>query len=156
MASVQARTNRDGSVTHRLMYYVQRKLRSISFTDANEAKHWAHVFDVLGPDAGKRALQEALGQVAPPPPEPTIEEMVLRHIELLTGIQAGTRADYVTHAHRDIVPLIGDVRRSEITKPSGLSGSTSWRIEACRARRSRTGTVCCRPRSRPRPSRRGT
>ncbi|MDP9825188.1 tyrosine-type recombinase/integrase [Kineosporia succinea] len=101
------------------MYYVQRKLRSISFTDANEAKHWAHVFDVLGPDAGKRALQEALGQVAPPPPEPTIEEMVLRHIELLTGIQAGTRADYVTHAHRDIVPLIGDVRRSEITKAVG-------------------------------------
>lgn len=137
MASIHTRKNRDGSTTWRLFYTdASKKQRSVGFDSQEAAESWAGIFDTLGPVAALRSLKEAQGLIEPTGPDPTVEEMILAHIKELTGIQSGTRADYLTHARRDIFPHVGHYRRSEWTTKDlaadwvntldeqGLSGKT--------------------------------
>jgi integrase len=109
MASIQQRTRRDGTSTWAVLYVIDKRQTSVTFTDSDTAEQ----FRVLVNTVGARRAMDAWGIPVTAKIEPTsamtIGEWLRRHIDHLTGCEQKTLDDYNRYRDRDILPFFGDI-----------------------------------------------
>lgn len=118
MSSYEARTNSDGSVSHRIRFRYQGKNKAVPFDTLEGAQSWQAILDALAKDGddGKAralALLDAPRERAVPR---TVYQQVTHHIEHLTGITDGTRAKYRRIAKARLEPAFGRVLLGDLTR----------------------------------------
>ena len=114
MASVRAR-KRAGGTSYAVLFTHDGKQRSVTFTDQRQARQLAAQITAVGPTLALAALRGGLDAT---PDTPTVREAMARMIDGLTGITDGTRADYHAHARRDILPALGHLPVTSLTRDS--------------------------------------
>jgi integrase len=91
---------------YRLQYRLDGREKVLTFTDRKRAEHWLKVFNAIGPEAALKALADDLELNAG---VPTVRRVVGDHIDQLTGITHGTRAEYRRMVEWDIYRRLGDL-----------------------------------------------
>src|SRR4051812_40648460 len=112
MASIQPRKNADGTVSFRVMYRTDGKMRSTAFRDHKAAREYARLVDRLGGDAAEKIRGVRADASAD---TPTLEEWFDHHLTHLTGVTPGTVAEYRRIANRTWLPLLGMLPIDAIT-----------------------------------------
>ena len=107
MASVHERRRLDGTVVYVLRCRERGVNRSATFEDRRSADRAARAIE-----AGQ-TLDELLGLSSKNTQEPTVEELLARHIRQLTGVTDRTREDYERQAARHILPELATIRYPE-------------------------------------------
>lgn len=101
MASIRARTRRDGTPTWAVLYSLDGRQSSVTFTDADEAEQFRAMASALGP---RRALDAwGIGDTARSAPERdtvTLAGWLEAHIAQLTGVERKTVDDYERYARQ--------------------------------------------------------
>jgi integrase len=116
VAYLDTRTNTSGLVSYRVKYRdTGGKERVVTFETAAAAEEWRDVCNAIGPARALRLLDEEDATAG----APSVAELLAAHIAGLTGIERGTREDYLRHAARDITPHLGErpadrVRRADV------------------------------------------
>lgn len=85
---------------------------SETFATKKEADRFCQLLDALGPQGAIDALYEA-EQAAT---VPTLDRLAAEHIELLTGIEDGTRLSYQRLWDRTWSPLLGHIPANRLTR----------------------------------------
>lgn len=118
MSSIESRRNqRTGEVTWRVRYRHKGRNRAVTFTTQEAAQSWREKLDLLGHDTARGLL----GEVVTEAPR-TVVAQVRHHVEHLTGVEAGTRAKYLTliDNHLDMPPLsttlVTDLTRDHVAQ----------------------------------------
>lgn len=114
-ASIQPRISRNGTVTYRVMFRHDGKLRSASFPDMPSARRFEREVERFGPEhaldvLGRRTGTHLTSGV------PLLREIVDHHIDHLTGVTPGTRAEYRRTAARSFLPKLGELPVDVITR----------------------------------------
>ena len=131
MASIETRTTAGGT-TYRVRFRHAGRQRSLAFESLETAEAWRRLVEVNA--------EQALATLEGPPDAPapmTVLDAVHAHIEQLTGVEAGTRANYRGMAKRHIEPhalasrLASRATRADVgawvtwlQEERGLSGKT--------------------------------
>lgn len=131
MASIETRETRRG-ISHRVRFRHEGKNRSLAFSTLKAAEGWMRLVEV-NPEQALAALEAPTADVLPP----TVLDMVEAHIAQLTGVEAGTRANYRGMAARHLEPhplagrLASAATRADVgawvtwlQEERGLSGKT--------------------------------
>ncbi|ADG98556.1 integrase family protein [Segniliparus rotundus DSM 44985] len=105
MSSIRVRARKDGSSYTQVMFRLHGKQTSESFDDHREALKWQALLDRVGPEKARLVLNSA----QEPQTLMTVEELVVRHIEQLTGLERGTLQKYERYLRNDISPCIGSL-----------------------------------------------
>ncbi len=92
MASLRQSLRSDGTVAFRVLYRHEGKQRSETFDNATAQRAFCANVDRLGPQAALEILAAYEG--ASTAAVPTLAEQIDHHVESLSGIEDGTRADY--------------------------------------------------------------
>ncbi|UYL86894.1 tyrosine integrase [Gordonia phage RavenCo17] len=111
MASIQSRTHKDGSTTHRVIWRADGRQRSLTFVDLPSAVDFRRNVDVHGPDEAMRVLD----LIDAGRREMTLAQWLTAHVDGLTGIQEGTRKRYRGYIKADLAD-IGTLPLSAITE----------------------------------------
>lgn len=117
MASVTARRLANGDVKWRVQFRIGERMCQETFADEKNARSFGGLVDRVGGAAARKTLQarQNKGDVTP-----TLADYTARYLDidsgLLTGIEPGTRAEYVRVAGRSFLPIIGDLPIDAITK----------------------------------------
>lgn len=117
MASLTERPRAGGRTVWLLSFQLDGRQRSLTFQTAKGkggGLEWQKTFDALGP---KRALALFTAELEANADTPTITELVRKHIDGLTGVTEGTRADYHKHLKRSIAPYLGDLPATVLAHP---------------------------------------
>lgn len=122
MASIEERTNTDGTTSHRVRFRHNGKNQAKTFHDAADANEFHQAVELLGAERALALLPSA--GAAPTPREHirTLAQQVAHHIDHLTGIEEGTRRKYRKIAAGRIDPtplgrmLIGDITRDDVSR----------------------------------------
>lgn len=109
--SIRFRTRNDGSTYTQVRYRINGRSGSVSFDDHAEAVQ----FDELVTKVGAAKALEITRIVASSDRALTVAQWLERHIEHLTGVDAGTRAQYVRYTANDIAPVLGDIPLTALT-----------------------------------------
>lgn len=109
MASINSRTHKDGSTTHRVLWREGKKQRSLSFVDIDSAERFRVNIDRHGPAEALSILN-----VVDTSSEPTLSQWLTEHVDGLTGVQEGTRKRYRGYIVRDLDGL-GHLPLSAVT-----------------------------------------
>ena len=112
MSSYEARTNSDGSVSHRIRFRYQGKNKAVPFVTIEQAQSWQTILDAVGADRALALLEQPTAAAIPR----TVSQQVEHHIEHLTGITDGTRAKYRRIAKARLDPVFGKVLLGDITR----------------------------------------
>lgn len=108
------------SVTGRVTYRVRVRINGRSTTETFDSKPAAEVFRhrVMDPQIGpERAVAlRAREDTASDDYIPTLAEELKSHVEALTGVQPGTREEYLRMAARTWLPMLGSLRVDEIAR----------------------------------------
>lgn len=131
MASIETRTTGTGT-SHRVRFRFEGRQRSLAFDTRKAAEAWMRLVEI-NPEQALAAL------VAPKDADlpATVIDMLETHIDQLTGVEAGTRANYRGMVRRHVEHhtigsrLAGKVTRAEVgtwvtwlQEERGLSGKT--------------------------------
>lgn len=95
MATIQERKRKDGSSSYRVFGRIKKRLHGETFSGpdaADAAADFAALVDRIGMEAAKAVRDERSGRNRGA--VPTVAEWAHRHVDELTGITDGTRADY--------------------------------------------------------------
>lgn len=130
MASVDARTARDGTVTYRVRWRADGKARGLTFVDAASAENFRRNVERFGPAEAMRIIDLVDAGIA----QLTLHQWCTGHIESLTGVEEGTRQRYRRYLANDLgdlgaMPLAavtdtGVARWVNAMQESGSSGKT--------------------------------
>lgn len=131
MASIETRETRRG-ISHRVRFRHEGKNRSLAFATLKAAEGWMRLVEV-NPEQALAALEAPTADVLPP----TVLDVVFAHVDQLTGVEAGTRANYRGMAGRHLEPhplagrLASAATRADVgswvtwlQEERGLSGKT--------------------------------
>lgn len=115
MASIRSRVNKDGSTVHVVLYRLNGRQSSLTFTDGKAAEAFRAAADAHGP---ARALEMHGLSVAPRRGEPTltVTAWVQQHIDQLTGVRQYTVDKYRAYLANDITPNIGAIPLVALTE----------------------------------------
>ena len=117
MASVSPRTNRSGSITWRVSFRIGNKQCQENFDNETGAYQFASLVEKVGGDAARNVRKHRSGR---PDDMPTLREYTEKYLDpesgLITGIEPGTRAGYMSNAERSFLQVLGDYPLSAITK----------------------------------------
>jgi len=104
MASIQVRKRRDGSPVFRVLFRHGGQQTTETFDSFEGAEGFKDSIDVIGlePALARLAARKA-GRIST---IPTLAEYARRHVEGLSGIEEGTRVDYLTYITRDLEPTV--------------------------------------------------
>lgn len=111
MASIQSRTHKDGSTTHRVIWRADGRQRSLTFVDMVSAEDFRRNVDLHGPDEAMRVLD----LIDAGRREMTLTQWLTAHVDGLTGIQEGTRKRYRGYIAADLAD-IGTLPLSAVTE----------------------------------------
>ena len=114
MASIQARTRKDGSETWRVLWRQGGKQRNATFVEASGAVRFRDHIDQFGPVEAMRILEFEDAARS----ELTLTEWLTDHINALTGVEQATINRYISYRDRDIAPSIGRLPLSAVTEVS--------------------------------------
>lgn len=115
--SIRFRTRIDGSTYTQVRYRIDGRAGSVSFNDHAEALQ----FEELVTKVGAAKALEVTRIVAAADRALTVAQWLDRYIEHLTGVEAGTRTQYVRYAANDINPVLGGIPLTALT-PEDVSG----------------------------------
>lgn len=105
MSSIETRRSDSTEVTtYRVRYRLDGSNKAVTFTTLAQARKWQALLDQAGPSRALDALADPTAATTR-----TVAEQVTRHIDQLTGVTEGTRADYRSYLARDIGPHLGTV-----------------------------------------------
>ncbi|KUI17414.1 integrase [Mycolicibacterium acapulense] len=104
MASLRARSRKDGSTYYSVLYRLNGRQTSTSFEDLTSAKKFRDLIDIVGP---LKAL-ESVG-TDPSLSTMTVAHWLAHHIDHLTGLAKSSLADYRSYAKNDINPVLGPI-----------------------------------------------
>lgn len=117
MASVTPRKNRDGSVSWRVQFRIDGKMRQETFPVEKAAREFGVILDRVGAEPALATLRAREGRDVG---VPTLREFVDTYLDpnsgMLTGIEKGTRAGYRSIADRSFLPILGPLPIDTITK----------------------------------------
>lgn len=120
MASVLPRRNRDGSLSWRVQFRIDRKMRQVTFSGEKaekDARQFGRRLDSVGPDA---ALAMHAASSDPTSGATSFEDFARRYLDpksgMLTGIEKGTRKDYLGIVERSFLPVFGNCAIEDITR----------------------------------------
>lgn len=127
MASIHPRTNKDGSVTYRVLFRVDGRQAQESFTDPMAAARFEKLIDKIGPRAAREArLREFAAEQSH---VPTLDAWMSTYLDpdsgLLSGITNGTRDGYLRVAKRTFLEYMGDTTIDLITEET-VSAWVNW------------------------------
>lgn len=118
MASVTPRRSaRTGVVSWRVQFRIDGRMSQESFEDQRSADEFGKLVDRVGGTAARAVLEARRGNRAG---APTLREFTAHYLDevsgLLTGIEPGTRAGYVTIAEKSFNQILGDMPIDALTK----------------------------------------
>lgn len=117
MASIHQRVNRDGSITHRVLYRIDGKQAQDSFTNPEGAERYKRLVERIGGAQARRVLD---ARNKSDNGAPTLREWMATYLDpesgILTGIEGLTRRDYERIAERSFLQVLGDYPLDAITK----------------------------------------
>jgi integrase len=144
MASVTPRKNRDGSVSWRVQFRIDGKMRQETFPAEDGARGFGDQVDRVGPAAALAVLRSRQNRDVG---VPTLTQFVDTYLDptsgLLTGIEKGTRAGYRSIADRSFLPILGPIPIDAITK-TDIGRWIAWQEEQPSARSGSTGKVAAK------------
>lgn len=111
MIAPERHVARDGTVTFKVRFRLNRKQTSETFDTKAEAITFAKRLDALGPQGAIDRLLEA----AQDRDIPTLNQLAGDHIEHLTGIEPGTRKTYERLWARTWAPRLGHLQAHHVT-----------------------------------------
>lgn len=117
MASVTPRRSSSGAVVWRVQFRIDGKMCQESFFDEKGAREFGQLVDRVGGEAARSVLEARQSKDVG---MPTLREYTMRYLDpesgLITGIEPGTRAGYMSNAERSFLQVLGDYPLSAITK----------------------------------------
>src|SRR6476660_8126660 len=115
MASIRPRQRRDGTLTYAVLFNIGARQTSVTWPTMAEAEKFRDLVNAVG---GQRALevQGIPDTVKAKPAGITVAEWLERHVNHLTGVDAGTIARYRSYAANDINPVLGAIPLSALTR----------------------------------------
>lgn len=110
MASIRTRIRRDGTPTWAVLYAIEGRQTSLTFTDPDVAEQFRVLVDTVGP---QRAM-DAWGVADTPKASAksrgvTVGDYLDSHIDQLTGVEQKCIDDYRRYVRRDIRPFFGEL-----------------------------------------------
>ncbi|MCX5044640.1 site-specific integrase [Aldersonia sp. NBC_00410] len=111
MASLRSGTRKDGSTYVQVLYRLDGKQTSTSFEDMASAVKFQSLARKFGPAKALEAIR-----TAPELSATTVEEWLDHHIAHLTGVRKSTLYDYRCYAKNDIVPVLGDLPLTALSR----------------------------------------
>lgn len=110
MSSLRISTRKDGSSYTQVLFRLADPTKpsgsrqtSEAFDSHEDAARWKALLDKVGPEKALRVLRT----VSEPQALMTVEELVVRHINQITGVEEGTINKYKGFLEHDIRPSIG-------------------------------------------------
>ncbi|UGU31362.1 site-specific integrase [Mycolicibacterium smegmatis] len=109
MAWVKPRQRKDGSVYFSVFFRElnpetgRMQQTSLSWDDPNDAEHCRQLIDQVGPERARGILRI----VQAPRQAQTVAQFLTKHIDHLTGVEAGTVARYRSYVKNDLGALAG-------------------------------------------------
>lgn len=96
-----------------MRYRLDGANKAVTFTTLTQAQRWKALLDQVGPSAALDAIAQPAAATAR-----TVAEQVAHHIDQLTGVTEGTRADYRSYLARDIGPHLGAIPLPLLDRPA--------------------------------------
>jgi integrase len=90
----------------------QAKVQSISWNDYADAEHCKQLVEKVGGDKAR----EIMRIVQAPRHAQTVEQLLLKHIDHLTGVEEGTVKKYRAYVRNDIADTIGQIPLTALTR----------------------------------------
>lgn len=116
MASIRSRRRRDGTPTFMVLFTLDGRQTSVTFTDQPTAEKFRVLVDAVG---GRRAMDAwdipITAKAAPAGDTMTLAEWLDRYIKQLTGVEQKSLDDYCRYVRRDIAPILGDIPLTALT-----------------------------------------
>ncbi|QIK64515.1 site-specific integrase [Leucobacter viscericola] len=129
MASIQPRTNKDGTISFRVMFRIDGRQAQESFLTAETAEQFCGVIDRIG---GRAARELRMAQEMGSEQAPLLSEWVREYLDpesgLLSGVTAGTRDNYRMIAERSFLPRLGDFP-VDLVDEDAVRAWLNWQIE---------------------------
>ena len=122
MASIETRTNSDGTTSHRVRFRHAGKNEAKTFATPQDAQEFKSAVELLGADRALSLLPAAAAASVTREQVRTLAQQVAHHIDHLTGVEDGTRRKYRKIAAGRIDPtplgrmLIGDITRDDVSR----------------------------------------
>lgn len=106
----------DGTATYRVRLRLNGRQTSETFDNIAAANAFCSLVDDIG--AVEAVQHRAMSDSASSEYVPTFAELLIAHVEELTGVDQRTRDDYLDIARRSLFPLIGPMRIDAIKRPT--------------------------------------
>jgi integrase len=111
VASLRTRQRKDGTAYTSVLYVHQGKQTSSSFNDHAEALRFQGVCNRLGPAEALR-----IWEAATPGDGHTVASFIDGHLDVLSGVEKKTIAEYRRYLSRDIEPTLGHIPLSTLSR----------------------------------------
>jgi hypothetical protein len=105
MASIRARSRKDGSEYFSVVYRLHGKQSSTSFVDFTSAKKFVDLANKFGPENALSTIKDNASALT----ALTVEQWLSRHVENLTGVDLSIRAKYRAYIRNDLAPALGEL-----------------------------------------------
>jgi integrase len=115
VASIQKRVRASGDIAYRVMFRMDGKQRSETFTDPKVAVEFAALVDRIGPAAAV-AIRDARSGPRAARPVITLADWFTHHLEHATSLTPGSRAEYRRVAERTWLPSLGPLPVELVTR----------------------------------------
>lgn len=115
MASIRARVRRDGTPTWAVLYALDGRQTSVTFTDEAGAEKFRTLVNTVGAERAMQAWGIPVTTATDAGATITLTEWLDRHIAQLTGVEQKTLDDYQRYVRRDIAPLFGNLPLAAVT-----------------------------------------
>lgn len=125
MASIRTRRRRDGTTYYSVLWRDRGRQTSISVDDIKDAEHIKAWLDLTG----------QLPRVTRTTDAPTVEQLLIDHIDALSGVEARTISTYRALAAHHITPHLGRLPATDLTR----GHVAKWVNTLAEAPTSRTG-----------------
>ncbi len=116
MASMRSRSRKDGTTYVEVMFRLDGRQRSISFTDKEHAQKFVDLVDLVGPAKALEAYSLDSTPRASNGSSTTVSEWMKHHIDLLSGVNPITVAKYEAYLKNDIGPVFGHQRLADVSR----------------------------------------
>jgi len=138
MASISARKNRAGTVSYRVQYRKDGKMRQETFPTMKGAHEFSALLDRVGPDAAREVRLARLKRtVGIPTLQEWTEEYLAADSGWLTGVTDATREGYQQIARRTFLPSLGPLPLDAISKQD-VAKWVAWQERQPSARNPKT------------------
>lgn len=111
MASIRTRARRDGTPTWVVLYTIDGRQTSVTFTDEATAEKFRTLINTVGAQRAMDAwgIPTTAAKAASESATMTLAEWLAHYIDQLTGVEQKSIDDYQRYVRRDINPFFGEM-----------------------------------------------